>query len=184
VPAYWNFPDDYKFRLDVSAPLTKHDLSLRYLFKYYKFRVAVPPTDMRMTAGPLMPGIQYAQSFVAQKGNLMQIEVEFATYTASIGAGLLQMHLRRALDAREDIASRTIPLHTIEDNAFVGLQFPPIPDSHGKTYYIVFETRDYSQPITVWLSSRDVDPQGSFFVNGQARPQNTYFRAFYATGAP
>ena len=160
MPAYWNFPDDYKFRLDVSAPLTKHDLSLRYLFKYYKLRVSVPPTDMRMTGGPLMPGTQYAQSFVAQKGNLTKIEVEFATYTASIGAGLLKMHLRRALDDLEDIASQTIPLHTIEGNSFVGLQF------------------------TVWLSGGDVYPEGSFFVNGQARPQNTYFRTFYATGAP
>ena len=184
VPAYWHFPDDDQSRIDVAVPSPRRDLSLRHLFKYYKFRVSVPPTDIRLTAGPLLPGTQYAQSFVAQQGNLTHIEVEFATYTARIAAGRLTIRLRRALDDPEDIASQTIPLHTLEDNAFVGLQFPPIPDSHGKTYYIVFEIWDHSQPITVWLRDGAAYPEGSFFVNGQARPQNTYFRTFYATSAP
>jgi Predicted membrane protein (DUF2142) len=181
VPAYWHFPTDYQFRLDASTPPTRHDLSLRHLFKYYKFRLSVPPRDIRMTAGPLLPGNRYAQSFVAEQSNLTKIEVEFATYTANIETGFVKLHLQRALDDCEQIASGMVPLYRLKDNAFVGLPFPPIPDSKGKTYYIVFEAQNHSQPITVWLSGTEAYPAGSFFVNGQAKPQNTFFRTFYAT---
>jgi hypothetical protein len=156
---------------------------LRYLFKYYKFRFSRPPTEMRMTAGPLLPGVRFAQSFVAQKSDLTRVEVEFATYATRM-VGLLTVRLRRALDDPQDLAVQTIPLQGLEDDAFVGLQFSPIPDSKGKTYYLVFETRDRSQPITVWLRDGTEQPNERFFINGRATAQTTYFRTAYATGAP
>jgi 4-amino-4-deoxy-L-arabinose transferase-like glycosyltransferase len=183
VPAYGHVPGDHEARVEAVLPPTRRDLSLRYLFKYYKFRFSRPPTDMRMTAGPLLPGTRFAQSVVAQKGNLTRIEVEFATYAVRM-VGFLTVRLRRGLDDPQDLAVQTIPLQRLEDDAFVGLQFPAIPDSNGKTYYIVFETRDRSQPITVWLRDGNEHPDERFFVNGQARPQTTYFRTFYVAGTP
>jgi hypothetical protein len=134
-----------------------------------------------MLAGPLLPDVRYAQSFVAHRENLTKVEVKFATYSSRIAAGLLKMGLRQMLDG-EDIACWTIQANTIKDNSFVALSFPAIPDSKGKTYYIVFEIRDSSRPITVWLSSGNVYAEGSFFVDGQARSQDTCFRTLYGDG--
>jgi 4-amino-4-deoxy-L-arabinose transferase-like glycosyltransferase len=158
VPAYWSFPEDYTLeRIDVS----------------------VPPAYMRAPLGPLAPDASYAQSFVAHHRNLIRVEVMFSTYLAAIEAGQLTMHLRRTLDPSADITSRTIPLRLIADNSYVGLPFSPIPDSDGQTYYIVFEARDNSQPITVWMSAGDVYPEGPFFAKGRPLPQRTCFRTFY-----
>ena len=159
LPAYWRFPYDYPLRTDVY----------------------ISAAEMQRPAGPLLPGVRYAQSFVAHQQNLTKVEVEFATFSRRIAAGLLKMGLRQTLDG-EDIASWTIPANTIRDNAFVGLSFPAIPDSKGKTYYIEFEIRDPSQPITVWLSSGNVYAEGSFFVDGQAKSQDTCFRTLYGAG--
>jgi hypothetical protein len=156
---------------------------VRHLFKYYKFRLPAPPTEVPMTAGPLTPGIRYAQSFVAEKENLTKVEVEFASYAAIIGEGFVRLHLRPTLDAADDIASVTIPLHAFYNNAFVGLQFAPIPDSRGKRYYVVFETPEFCQPVTVLLRDGDGQSEDRFFVGGEARTQSTYFRTFYAPGA-
>jgi hypothetical protein len=139
---------------------------------------SVPPAQMQMPAGPLSPGVSYAQSFVAHHENLTRIEVEFATYSSRIAAGILKMHLRQALKG-DDIASSTIQMNTIQDNSFVGFTFPAMADSREKTYYIVFEAQGQNQPITVWLSASDVYPNGSFFVNGEAKAQDTCFRTFY-----
>lgn len=81
-----------------------------------------------------------------------------------------------------DIASRLIPFDEITDNSYVALRFPPIPHSLGERYYIVLETERLPRnfAITTWVSTRDVYPDGCFFVNGQPRPQDAAFRAYYA----
>jgi hypothetical protein len=156
IPAYWTFPDNYLLSTDAS----------------------VSPAAMRVPAGPLTPGVSYAQRFIAHHENLTRIEVEFATYSSRIPSGVLRMHLRQAIEAT-DIASSTIQMNTIQDNSFVGFTFPAIPNSKDKTYYIVFEAQGQTHPITVWLSASDVYPEGSFFVSRQAKPQDTCFRTFY-----
>jgi Dolichyl-phosphate-mannose-protein mannosyltransferase len=159
IPAYWTFPDYYRLKMDAS----------------------VSPAEMRTPAGPLSPGVSYAQSFVVHHENLTRVDVEFATYSSRIRAGTLKMHLRQAVKGN-DIASSTIELNTIQDNSFVKMEFPAIADSKDRLYYIVFEAQGQTQPITVWLSAGDAYPEGSFFVNGEAKPQDTSFRTFYKGG--
>jgi len=170
--------------LAVAPPTRRSGAVLRHQLRYYRFRVATPPPDLGRTAGPLRPGITYAQSFVAEEDNLAKIELEFATYALNNDKGTLDLHLRSSLTDAADIASASIPLPVLNSVSFVGPSFPPIPGSRGKTYYVVFEAPREVPPVTVWLRDDAPRPDERFFVAGEPTSDSAVFRATYAPAPP
>ncbi len=182
VASYPAVPDDVE-QAEVAIPTGHSNAALRQLFKYYRFRVETPPTGVGRTAGPLRPGIAYAQSFVAEQDNLTRVELEFASYVPNLDSGSFEMHLRSTLTDASDIASLSVPLRALNTRSFVGPSFAPIPSSRGKTYYVVFELPEGCPPLTVWQRDGETRAQTSFFVAGRATSESASFQAVYASGA-
>jgi hypothetical protein len=147
---------------------------------------AIDPVSNNVAAGPLTRGHTFGQAFIAGHNGLTKIEVLVATYTASLPSGYLILHLSGYPDQQNDIASATIPAKTITDNSYVALQFSPIRNSAGKSYYFYLEARDIPSKyaLTVWHSTTDVYPQGRFYIDRRPQDQDIYFRVFYQTSDP
>jgi hypothetical protein len=170
--------------LAVVPPTRRNGALLRHQLRYYRFRDATPPPDLGRTAGPLRPGVVYAQAFVAEEDDLTKIELEFATYGLSNDKGILNLHLRSSLTDVADIASASIPLPVLGSRSFVGLSFPPIPGSRGRTYYVVFEAPRDVPPVTVWFRDGAARAEERFFVAGEPTSDSAAVRAEYGRAAP
>ncbi len=142
---------------------------------------AVDPMSTPVPAGPLLPGHTFGQAFTASHNGLTKIEVLVATYRATLPSGSLILHLSGYPNQQNELASATIPAETIKDNSYVALQFPPISNSGGKSYYFYLETRDIpaKYALTVWRSTADVYAYGGFYIDHRPQDQDLYFRVFY-----
>src|ERR1039458_1518009 len=142
--------------------------------------VQVSRASATIAAGPLVPGRTFGQTFISGGNGLTKVEVLIATYTKTIPQGVLLIRLRSGPDQTEDLAQVSVPAASVKDNSYVALEFPPIRNSAGKTYYILIEARgippDYA--FTVWRSDTDVYSHGSFYIDGRAQPQDICFRTF------
>ena len=110
-----------------------------------------------------------------------------ATYSAHVPSGELVLHLGRNPAQTNEIASVTVPASAIEDNSYVALEFPPIRDSRGQSYYFYVEARNIppKYALTVWRSSADIYAGGRFYIDGQPQDQDICLRGFdRSTGSP
>jgi hypothetical protein len=142
--------------------------------------VQVIRASATIPAGPLVPGRTFGQTFISGGNGLTKVEVLIATYTKIIPQGVLLIRLRSGSDQTEDLAQVSVPAASVKDNSYFGLEFPPIRDSAGKTYYILIETRGIppGYAFTVWRSDTDVYSPGSFYIDGRPQPQDICFRTF------
>jgi hypothetical protein len=141
--------------------------------------VDVPASATRVAAGVMVPGRQFGQTFVCKSDGLTRVEVMIATYTKSIPSGVLKLHLRSGPDQHGDLASAAVPVESIKDNSYVALDFPPIRDSGGKSYYVVLDAQNIptGYGLTVYRSENDIYPGGEFYIDGQPQPpQDMCFR--------
>ncbi len=147
---------------------------------------AVDPVSTPVPAGPLSQGHRFGQAFIAAHNGLTKIEVLVATYGATLPSGDVFFHLNGYPDEQNQIATADIPASTIKDNSYVALQFPPIDNSAGKSYYFYLETRDIPPryALTVWHSTTDIYAGGRFFIDRQPQNQDLYFRVFYHSSGP
>jgi hypothetical protein len=136
---------------------------------------------MQAPAGPLIAGHSFGQTFVAEHDGMSKVELMVATYAAKLPAGEVILHLCQYPNIQNQIASATVPATTIKDNSYIALQFAPIRNSSGKTYYLYVETHNIppKYALTVWRSNGDVYPDGHFLVDGQPQTSDTCFRDFY-----
>jgi hypothetical protein len=143
--------------------------------------VLVSKALMTARSEPLKPGTVFAQSFVSHHQGLNKVETLVSTGSARIPSGTLRLHLRPGVNSANDIASWSIPLSRIVDNSYVALEFPPLPDSNGRSYTLALDAESVPEghAVTVWLSDRDVYPEGEFFSSGHPRPQDTVIRTYY-----
>jgi hypothetical protein len=192
VPSYGARPDEVEEAAVTNLPVAttmgvspkgRRGVAPRELLRYYRFRLPTPPPEAGKTAGPLRPGIEYGQGFVAEQDDLTKVELEFASYALFLNRGTMEMHLRSTLTDATDIASTSIPLLALNTRSFVGPSFAPIPNSRGKTFYVVFEIPTGHPPITVWLRDGAAREDERFFVAGQARSEGASLRAEYAPAA-
>lgn len=156
----------------------------RYASKSTDFTLpdtSIDPARMQVPAGPLVPGHSFGQTFVAEHDGLSRVELMVATYAAKLPSGKVVLHLCDYPDIQDEIASAALTASTIKDNSYVALQFAPIRNSAGKTYYFYLETRDIpaKYALTVWRSNSDVYSGGRFFVDGHAQNSDSCLRDFY-----
>jgi hypothetical protein len=140
----------------------------------------VPDRFVSVPAPPMNTGVRYIQTFVAPHDNFFKIEVYVATYKKQIPSGNLLFHLRDSPSATKDLASGAVPLSQIGDNTHVPFQFAPIANSAGKSYALFLDV-DSMPPgflITLWLTPKDVYPDGTFYLNGQAQPGDAALRLY------
>ncbi|MDQ3707562.1 MAG: YfhO family protein [Chloroflexota bacterium] len=118
--------------------------------------------------GPITGDAQPGQTFVATRNNLMRVRVFGATY-ARQNVGQLVFHLKDSPDAPQDLATVQVDTSQLKDNAYWDFDFPPIPDSMGRTFYFYLESPDAPelQAVTAHFSPDDAYAAGSRMMNGQ-----------------
>jgi len=118
------------------------------------------------SVGELVASTQAGQTFTAEHSGLSLVEVRFATH-ARENTGPVIFHLR-ASPAADDTFTATLEAADLEDNAYYAFEFPPIPDSIGRTFYFCLEAPE-AEPgnaITVWGATEDEYPDGEAILDG------------------
>ncbi len=139
--------------------------------------------------GELLAGESVGQSFVARYDGLSGVEVHLATYGRKTDAirGALVMHLRASPDLREDLATVTLQLgESFEENPWYLFSFPAIPDSGGRSYFVLIEAPigEPGRSLSVfWYQPQprgDPYANGEAYYNGQPTPGDLAFGLQYA----
>ena len=115
----------------------------------------------------LVASTQAGQTFTAEHSGLNLVEVRLATY-ARENTGPVIFYLKTSPDAAEDLFTFTLDAADLEDNAYRPFEFPPIPDSAGRSFYFCLEApeAESGNAITVWGATEDAYPDGEAVLEG------------------
>jgi hypothetical protein len=130
--------------------------------------------------GEIFGNKKVGQTFLAEANRLNRVDLFLATY-ARTNTKLVIFHLKERPDSARDLATQTLSARRIGNNTYHRFQFPSIPDSQGKSYYIYLESPE-SQPgnaITAWYKSEDFYKKGSLFINEVESKGDLAFKTAY-----
>jgi len=119
------------------------------------------------SVGELLASTEAGQTFTAEHSGLFLVEVRLATL-ARENTGPVVFHLKTSPDAAGDLFTTTIEAADLEDNAYYAFEFPPLPDSAGRSFYFCLEAPE-AEPgnaITVWGATEDAYPDGEAVLVG------------------
>ncbi len=145
--------------------------------------VSLPDTDQHHT-GTTTAAAQhrFGQSFRATQANLHAVAVRLVSPPQPATDAVF-----RLAASADGPALRTVPLHTADwtGNPYLTVDFAPLPDSAGRTYWAEFvePTVPLSPTLTARMSDFDSYSAGAATLDGQ--PQRTAdltFRTFYSAG--
>lgn len=127
----------------------------------------------------LLGGETFGQSFVCTRNNLYRIDLGTATY-ARVNSAPVIFHLRSSPVSDTDIISLTIPGPEIQNERPTTIQFPPLANSKGQTFYFFIESPEGvpGNAITVYANGYDQYPDGTAYRNGQAVAGDLVFTAY------
>jgi len=102
-------------------------------------------------AGELVPGAELGQSFVCRQPGLHRVELLLANYQRPIDSTVL-VRLREEGPGGRLIFQRPFNTLQVVDNAWQSFDFPVIPDSAGRRYYLSLTAlrSDSGRHITAW----------------------------------
>lgn len=86
------------------------------------------------------------------------VEIGLATFSGRNNTQDVLLHIREGLESQADVRVVRVNAREIEDSSYHRFEFPSIPDSAGKTYYVFLESPT-SQPgdaITVRFANDDI----------------------------
>lgn len=132
-------------------------------------------------AGEITAGTRVRQTFLATDPNLSRVEVRLATYQRRNHAPLV-FSLEEYLSAEASLRTVVAEPDTISDGEYYTFEFPPIPDSAGKTFMLTLESPQGTpgDAFTAWLGTCDCYPGGTALVNGEEHPgRDLAFRVGY-----
>lgn len=135
----------------------------------------VSAPDGRETMTPLFAPRTVGQTFRATKNNMSAIGLPLAPYTQKNPEGRLVLHLREAPAAVTDLRVAFVPALVVRRDTEARFAFPPIPDSRGKTFFLLLEYPDGAaeRAIGVRFQPPTTDPEqsdgsGERYLNGTA----------------
>jgi hypothetical protein len=127
----------------------------------------------------LVGGETFGQSFVSAHDSLYRIDLSTATY-ARVNSASVIFHLRTSRDANTDIVSIALPGPEIQNERPTSIEFPPLIDSQGKSYFFYIESPEGTpgDAITVYANAQDQYTGGRAYRNGQAVSGDLAFTAY------
>ncbi|MDE3087799.1 MAG: hypothetical protein KGJ80_00230 [Chloroflexota bacterium] len=140
-------------------------------------------------AGPLDASHTIGQTFVSRYPRLHAIQVRWIA-SADLEfqrTARVTLHLRRNVGDSADLASVSIPLGEIGNNAFAKFSFPPIQDSQDQHFYFFLDASHAAitrGAVSVWASGEDDYPAGQLYLNDRAANRDLAFRAYYEPDLP
>ncbi|MFL6451847.1 MAG: ArnT family glycosyltransferase [Bryobacteraceae bacterium] len=128
----------------------------------------------------LMPGVSYAQSFVAEHAGLSGVEMKIATQGGR-NRFSVQVSVSNAI-ASFPFATVEIPLDTLANpDASAHIDFRPVSNSAGKEYFlsIFVSALPTSGQVAIPLTRSDVYTKGQFFEDGKPVSKDADLRISY-----
>jgi hypothetical protein len=101
-------------------------------------RLVYPNQGEREGIGELVASSRVCQTFVSPYDNLSRIEIALSDYGRK-NTGPFLFHLRNAPDDDQAIVTLTLDASIVKNANYTLFEFPPIPDSAGRTYAFCLE---------------------------------------------
>jgi uncharacterized protein (UPF0332 family) len=132
------------------------------------------------SVGEIVGGIEIGQTFYCDNNNLARIKVMLATYNRRNYQDII-FHLKASPTEKKDIYTKTFNAIGVADDTYKSFDFPPIPDSKGKTFYFSFESpgSKTGDAITLWAISKDKYEKGAMYKNGEKITGDLRFFTYY-----
>jgi hypothetical protein len=139
------------------------------------------------TVGELLSGQCVGQTFVADAPGLYRVEVFLATYLRT-NRGPLTLHLRASPFAASDLATVTVEMAGVRDNAYQAFEFAPVALPAGVPAFFCLEApaATSGNALTVGGLRGDAFPTGQALLSsGAAVPgvQDLAFQLYYRPSA-
>jgi hypothetical protein len=127
--------------------------------------------------GELVRGRSVGQTFMAQQANLCRIDLLMATYLRTNTQDVI-FHLRESRAASEDLVRVRVNGSRIQHDRYHSFTFPPIADSHQRSFYFYLESPSSmgGDAVSMWAF---VDAKHT--ENGQPARGRLAFAPFYQT---
>ena len=127
----------------------------------------------------LIDGETFGQTFISTGDDLYRIDLGMATFARANSAPVI-FHLRNGPESNTDISTITLLASEIQNDRPTSFEFPPLPDSKGKSYYFFIESPQATpgDAITVYASGLDQYPDGMAYRNGKTESADLVFTAY------
>jgi hypothetical protein len=135
-----------------------------------------PVSDALEIKGDLAIG----QTFLAPVDGLQRIDVVLRTYGRR-NTHDVTFYLKQSLDSPEVIYQETFDASEIRNNSWRTFEFPPIPDSAGRTFFFYFASPDSvkGDAITVGGALGDLYNGGNAYLGPVPADADMAFRTYY-----
>lgn len=135
-----------------------------------------PISDALEIKGDLAIG----QTFLAPVDGLQRIDVVLRTYGRR-NTHDVTFYLKQSLDSPEVIYQETFDASEIRNNSWRTFEFPPIPDSAGRTFFFYFASPDSvkGDAITVGGALGDLYNGGNAYLGPVPADADMAFRTYY-----
>jgi hypothetical protein len=135
-----------------------------------------PISDALEIKGDLAIG----QTFLAPVDGLQRIDVVLRTYGRR-NTHEVTFYLKQSLDSPEVIYQETFDASEIRNNSWRTFEFPPIPDSAGRTFFFYFASPDSvkGDAITVGGALGDLYNGGNAYLGPVPADADMAFRTYY-----
>jgi uncharacterized protein (UPF0332 family) len=136
--------------------------------------------ESNFPVGEIVGGIEIGQTFYCDNNNLARIKVMLATYNRRNYQDII-FHLKASPTEEKDIYTETFNASGVADDEYKAFDFPPIPDSKGKTFYFSFESpgSKTGDAITLWATNEDKYEKGAMYKNGEKLTGDVRFFTYY-----
>ncbi len=123
------------------------------------------------------------QSFLSQHKNLCRIDLIMATHKRE-NSGELILHLRHDPTSSVDLATASVDVGDIMEEAWQTFSLPPILDSQNRRFYFYLEAPEarFGSAVSVWMSTSDVYADSTAYADHRPIQGDLAFRTFYLSG--
>lgn len=121
-------------------------------------------------AGELLPGMELGQSFVCRGSGLHRVELLLANYEQPIDSTVL-VRLREEGPKGRILFQQPFNTLRVVDNAWQSFDFPPVPDSGGRRFYLSLTAlgSECGRHMTAWHHPKLKLAGGTLYRNGRAQ---------------
>ncbi|MFC2166789.1 hypothetical protein ACFLQZ_02370 [Acidobacteriota bacterium] len=136
--------------------------------------------ESNVSVGEITGEKEIGQTFYSNFNNLCRIDVMLATFDRENSQEVI-FHLKKSPSDTEDIYTEVFNASSVADNTYRSFEFPPIPDSAGKTFYFSFESphSKYGDAITIWTSKQDKYKKGEMYINRESSKGDLRFITYF-----
>jgi len=146
---------------------------------YTGYHMDVVQEEATGVVGELVAGRSAGQTFTAVLDGLVRLDVPITGY-ARRNTHPVVFHLRSAPGAAGDLVTVTLPADSINPVGYTRVEFEPIPDSAGQSFYFELTAPEAvpGDAFTTYYKVSDVYPHGTRYMDGAPAQGDLAFRAY------